>query len=77
TYDFSGAWDAADPTAPHSPLTTYDGIPKADRHTAATIAKLKGLGIPASKLLLGIGFHGRGWTGVTQSEPGGTATGPA
>ncbi|GAB3182778.1 hypothetical protein GCM10027162_39210 [Streptomyces incanus] len=77
TYDFSGAWDTAGPAAPHSPLTTYDGIPKADTHTAATLAKLKGLGIPASKLLLGIGFYGRGWTGVTQSEPGGTATGPA
>ena len=77
TYDFFGAWDAAGPTAPHSALTSYDGIPKADFHSAATIAKLKGLGVPASKLLLGIGFYGRGWTGVTQSEPGGTATGPA
>ncbi|WP_318217713.1 glycoside hydrolase family 18 protein [Streptomyces sp. SCL15-6] len=77
TYDFFGAWDAAGPTAPHSPLTSYSGIPKAGYHTSATIAKLKGLGIPSSKLLLGIGFYGRGWTGVTQSAPGGTATGPA
>ncbi|WDV50315.1 glycoside hydrolase family 18 protein [Streptomyces coeruleorubidus] len=77
TYDYFGAWDAAGPTAPHSPLTSYSGIPKADNHSSATIAKLKGLGIPASKLLLGIGFYGRGWTGVTQSAPGGTATGPA
>jgi len=77
TYDFFGAWDAAGPTAPHSPLNSYSGIPKAGFHTSATITKLKGLGIPASKLLLGIGFYGRGWTGVTQSAPGGTATGPA
>ncbi|MFC9282158.1 glycoside hydrolase family 18 protein [Streptomyces collinus] len=77
TYDYFGAWDAAGPTAPHSPLTSYAGIPKANFHTSATIAKLKGLGIPASKLLLGIGFYGRGWTGVTQAAPGGTATGPA
>ncbi|CAL9593149.1 glycoside hydrolase family 18 protein [Streptomyces sp. enrichment culture] len=77
TYDFFGAWDATGPTAPHSPLTSYDGIPEADFHSAATIAKLKGLGIPSSKLLLGIGFYGRGWTGVTASAPGGTATGPA
>ncbi|MFD9986318.1 glycoside hydrolase family 18 protein [Streptomyces massasporeus] len=77
TYDFFGAWDAAGPTAPHSPLTSYAGIPKADNHSSATIAKLKGLGIPASKLLLGIGFYGRGWTGVTQAAPGGSATGPA
>ncbi|EST21333.1 glycoside hydrolase family 18 protein [Streptomyces roseochromogenus] len=77
TYDYFGAWDASGPTAPHSPLTSYSGIPKADFDTSSTIAKLKGLGIPASKLLLGIGFYGRGWTGVTQAAPGGTATGPA
>ncbi|WP_225813253.1 glycoside hydrolase family 18 protein [Streptomyces spinosus] len=77
TYDYFGAWDATGPTAPHSPLTSYSGIPKADYNTSATIAKLKGLGVPASKLLLGIGFYGRGWTGVTQAAPGGTATGPA
>ncbi|WP_329290079.1 glycoside hydrolase family 18 protein [Streptomyces pseudovenezuelae] len=77
TYDYFGAWDATGPTAPHSPLTSYSGIPRAGYYTSATVAKLKGLGIPASKLLLGIGFYGRGWTGVTQSAPGGTATGPA
>ncbi|MBL1087035.1 glycoside hydrolase family 18 protein [Streptomyces actinomycinicus] len=77
TYDYFGAWDATGPTAPHSALNSYAGIPKANFHTSATIAKLKGLGIPASKLLLGIGFYGRGWTGVTQAAPGGTATGPA
>ncbi len=77
TYDFFGAWDAAGPTAPHSPLTSYDGVPKAGYDTSATIARLKGTGVPAEKLLLGIGFYGRGWTGVTQDAPGGTATGPA
>ncbi|RSN02803.1 chitinase [Streptomyces sp. WAC 01325] len=77
TYDFFGAWDATGPTAPHSALNSYSGIPKANFHTSATIAKLKGLGVPSSKLLLGIGFYGRGWTGVTQSAPGGTATGAA
>ncbi|MFE0042084.1 glycoside hydrolase family 18 protein [Streptomyces albireticuli] len=77
TYDYFGAWDAKGPTAPHSPLTSYSGIPKAGYNSDATIQKLKSLGVPPSKLLLGIGFYGRGWTGVTQSAPGGTATGPA
>ncbi|UFQ14463.1 MULTISPECIES: glycoside hydrolase family 18 protein [Streptomyces] len=77
TYDYFGAWDAKGPTAPHSPLTSYTGIPKASYHSDATIKKLRALGIPAQKLLLGIGFYGRGWTGVTQKAPGGTATGPA
>lgn len=77
TYDFFGAWAAKGPTAPHSPLTSYPGIPQAGFNSADAIAKLKAKGVPAKKLLLGIGFYGRGWTGVTQKEPGGTATGPA
>ncbi|MGA5408446.1 glycoside hydrolase family 18 protein [Streptomyces lavendulocolor] len=77
TYDYFGAWAAQGPTAPHSALTGYPGIPQAGHHADATITKLKRLGIPARKLLLGIGFYGRGWAGVTQKAPGGTATGPA
>ncbi|MFE3636437.1 glycosyl hydrolase family 18 protein [Streptomyces sp. NPDC059168] len=77
TYDFFGAWDAKGPTAPHSPLTSYSGIPKAGFTTADAMAKFKAIGVPAKKLLIGIGFYGRGWTGVTQDAPGGTATGPA
>ena len=77
TYDFFGAWAAKGPTAPHSPLTSYSGIPQAGFNSADAIAKLKAKGVPASKLLLGIGFYGRGWTGVTQAAPGGTATGAA
>ncbi len=77
TYDYFGAWDAKGPTAPHSPLTAYNGIPKTGYNTTDTINKLKGMGIPANKLLLGIGFYGRGWQGVTQDAPGGTATGAA
>ncbi|MBD0424240.1 cellulose binding domain-containing protein [Streptomyces sp. TRM S81-3] len=77
TYDFFGAWAKNGPTAPHSPLTSYAGIPQQGFTSADAIAKFKATGVPASKLLLGIGFYGRGWTGVTQSAPGGTATGPA
>ncbi|MDI3417193.1 glycoside hydrolase family 18 chitinase [Streptomyces luteolus] len=77
TYDFFGAWAKTGPTAPHSPLTSYAGIPQEGFNSAAAIAKLKAKGVPSSKLLLGIGFYGRGWTGVTQKEPGGTATGAA
>ncbi|MCZ2524536.1 MULTISPECIES: glycoside hydrolase family 18 chitinase [Streptomyces] len=77
TYDFFGAWAAKGPTAPHSPLTSYPGIPQAGFDTDAALTKLRAKGVPAKKLLLGIGFYGRGWTGVTQKEPGGTATGAA
>jgi len=77
TYDYFGAWDRQGPTAPHSPLTSYAGIPKQGFDSSTTIAKLRSLGIPSDKLLLGIGFYGRGWTGVSQAAPGGTASGPA
>ncbi|MEV4624190.1 glycosyl hydrolase family 18 protein [Asanoa sp. NPDC049573] len=77
TYDFFGAFAPQGPTAPHSPLTSYTGIPTQGFNSDAAIQKLKSKGIPASKLLLGIGFYGRGWTGVTQEAPGGSATGAA
>ncbi|MEH0821062.1 MULTISPECIES: glycosyl hydrolase family 18 protein [unclassified Micromonospora] len=77
TYDYFGAFNAQGPTAPHSPLYSYTGIPQQGFNSDAAIQKLKAKGIPASKLLLGVGFYGRGWTGVTQTAPGGTATGAA
>jgi chitinase len=77
TYDFFGTWAASGPTAPHSPLTSYPGIPIAHFNSDAAIQKLKSKGIAGSKLLLGIGFYGRGWTGVSQSAPGGSAGGAA
>lgn len=77
TYDFFGAFAPQGPTAPHSPLTSYSGIPTAGFTTADAIAKYRAQGVPAKKLLIGIGFYGRGWTGVTQDAPGGTATGAA
>jgi len=77
TYDYFGAFNPQGPTAPHSPLYSYPGIPQQGFWADAAIQKLKSKGIPANKLLLGIGFYGRGWTGVTQTEPGGSATGAA
>ena len=67
TYDYFGAWDKDGPTAPHSPLNSFSGQPIAGFDGATAIAKLKSLGIPSSKLLLGFGYYGRGWTGVTQA----------
>jgi chitinase len=80
TYDYFGAWAASGPTAPHSPLTSYTGIPAAGFNSDAAVQKLKGKGVSGSKILLGIGFYGRGWTGVSgggTGSLGGTATGPA
>ena len=67
---------AGGPTEPHSPLVAFPGIPRASSAESTVNAMLR-LGIPARKILLGIGFYGRGWTGVTDPAPGGRATGPA
>lgn len=77
TYDYFGAWAPTGPTAPNAPLTSYDGIPKQDFFGEAAIKKFKAKGVPADKLLLGVGFYGRGWTGVTTAAPGATATAAA
>jgi chitinase len=77
TYDFFGTGAGTGPTAPHSPLTAYPGIPRHTATTDAAISKLIALGVPAGKVLLGVGFYGRGWAGVSGAAPGSRATGPA
>jgi chitinase len=79
TYDFFGGWDATGPTAPHAPLYAIPGNPLSQSgfNTDAALRKLRTLGISSNKLLIGIGFYGRGWSGVTQSAPGGSASTPA
>ena len=73
----AGSGDDLHRTEPHSPLTSYPGIPKATANTTSTIDELLGYGIPAAKLLLGVPFYGRGWNGVTTDQVGSTASGPA
>jgi chitinase len=79
TYDFFGAFAAAGPTAPHSPLTSYPGIPQANFFSDYAIQLYKQKGVPASKLLIGVGFYGRGWAGVANTNGGlnQPASGPA
>lgn len=91
TYDFFGPWGdlATGPTAPHSALSSWpelanmpnpdqpDGSPgvRDTYYAKHTLQYFLDAGVPRHKLLLGIPFYGKGWSGVTQKEPGGTATG--
>lgn len=74
TYDYHGAWDAQGPTNFQSHLY-YDpnnpagGVSKT-YSTEIAVNKLLSEGVPAHKIVLGIPFYGRGWTGVTN---GGTS----
>jgi chitinase len=77
TYDYFGTGDRPGPTAAHSPLTAYPGIPRAGATADTTVRTLLDSGIPPGKLLLGVGFYGRGWTGATSPVPGAHAAGPA
>ncbi|WP_154224259.1 glycoside hydrolase family 18 protein [Marinicella rhabdoformis] len=77
SYDFFGAWNANGPTAPHSPLYSHINNPNNNAHSDYGVQYLKSEGVPAAKITLGVGFYGRGWQGVTESQPGGSATGAA
>ncbi|MBT0773288.1 hypothetical protein KIH74_30365 [Kineosporia sp. J2-2] len=77
TYDYYGTWARKGPTAPHAPLSDFPGAQFPGFDARTVIARLRSQGVPSRKLLLGIPFYGRGWTGVTQAGPGGRARGPA
>ena len=75
TYDFNGGWST---TTGHNAPLYYDpaaagtGLedPQHFNIDAAVTAYLAN-GVPASKLVLGLPFYGRGWGGVTNATNGG------
>jgi chitinase len=83
SYDFNGGWDASGPTDFQShlyndPKTGKPGL-AAQYNIDSAVKKLMEAGAPASKIVLGIPFYGRGWTGVPNVDNGlyQSATGPA
>ena len=76
SYDFFTA-GSSNTTAPHSPLFAYPGIPNGTYTTNYAVNLLKYQGIASDKILLGLGFYGRGWQGVAYPWPGTAADSPA
>lgn len=76
-YDLAGAWE---PTTNHqSKLYAPKGDPLGQWSVDVTTRTLLAAGAPASKLVMGAPFYGRGWTGVTNEHHGlyQSASGPA
>lgn len=72
TYDFHGSWDTK--TNHHSALFSSTADPSTGDqryyNSNDAIQAFLDRGVPASKLNLGIGFYGRGWTGVSSANNG-------
>ncbi|GGJ18661.1 glycosyl hydrolase family 18 protein [Deinococcus roseus] len=74
TYDFRGAWDATGPTNFHSNLYTDPNgpgtAPSKNYSVDNIVTTFLNAGVPANKLVVGIPFYGRGWTGVPNVNNG-------
>jgi len=72
TYDFHGAWEAK--TNHHSALFDSPSDPSTGDavfyNSNDAIEAYLARNVPASKLNLGIGYYGRGWTGVANVDNG-------
>ena len=74
SYDFRGAWDAKGPTNFHSNLyTDPNGPGSGDAKEASVKSSIdiwREAGADPAKLVVGVPFYGRGWTGVPGGNDG-------
>ncbi len=68
TYDFSGSW--SDVTGFNAPLYDSTDNPPEGGSADSIIQGYEGAGVPAERLVMGVPFYGRGWTGVANTDNG-------
>lgn len=68
SYDFHGSWDPI--TGHNAPLTVGPKDTAAGFSVSDAVDAYLATGFPASKLVLGVPFYGRGWEGVSATEAG-------
>ena len=66
SYDYHGAWTPR--LGHHTPLRS--SRPGADDSLTQSIAHFRRLGVPAAKLVAGVGMYGRGFSGAASDRPG-------
>lgn len=81
TYDFHGGWDKT--TGFNAPLfgdpnDPRDAATRTSFNVAAAVRAYRAGGVPADKIVVGVPFYGRGWSGVKDANHGlyQAATGP-
>jgi chitinase len=80
TYDFHGAWNKLGPADFHSNLYSDPASPDPSHPSIdAGVKRMLKAGIPARKIVIGVPFYARGWSGVPATNNGlyQPATGPA
>jgi chitinase len=74
TYNMHGAWNSTGPTNFHAPLfsSPNDPTPLQQRNASVdnTVSAYIAAGVPTHKIVVGIPFYGRGWTGVPNRDNG-------
>ncbi|MCD1262034.1 fibronectin type III domain-containing protein [Paenibacillus athensensis] len=71
TYDFHGSWDPK--SGQNAPLYYDPADPNPDPtnfNVDHAVTNMLNAGVPASKLVLGLGYYGRGWGGCANSNGG-------
>ena len=70
-YDFHGSWEGkAGPTNHHAPLYSSAADPSGVGGVHDAVQAYLAAPVPADKLILGLPFYGRGWSGVRDQNDG-------